>query len=220
MIRNPFTCRFADLPTSIAIFPLSNAVLMPGTQLPLNIFEPRYLSMVFDALRSHRMIGMVQPDPQSPDAAVTPVFRTGCAGRITTFKEIGDGRLEIVLSGICRFDIEQEISVDTAYRRVVPDWSRFAGDYNDIADKVLDRTRFIPELRSFCRERNIEVEWSQLDELRDQNLIDLLGIYLPLETEEKQALIETVGVRERADLLLGMLQMSAGPAAGSHAVKH
>jgi uncharacterized protein len=120
MKTNPWMLPFDKLPASIPIFPLPNAIVMPGCQLPLNIFEPRYLRMVLDAMAGERMIGMVQPDPASSKGKVS-VYRTGTAGRITFFNEIDDGRLMIVLTGVCRFDIQEEVPTVRGYRRAAAD---------------------------------------------------------------------------------------------------
>ena len=121
MSTNPFVTPFDLLPNILPIFPLPSAIVMPGVELPLNIFEPRYLNMINDAIESHRIIGMIQPDPngEGEDA----VCRTGCAGRITQFREASDCRIEMVLTGVCRFDVGQELSTTRGYRLIVPDLS-------------------------------------------------------------------------------------------------
>ena len=125
MARNPFTLPFERLPASIPVFPFTGAVVMPGVQLPLNIFEARYLNMVEDALAQHRIFAMVQSDPGSGRDGEA-VFQTGCAGRISSFSETDDGRFLIILLGVCRFDIREELPTVRGYRRVIADWQRFA----------------------------------------------------------------------------------------------
>ena len=146
MSSNPFIPPFEALPDTLPIFPLPGAIVLPHTELPLNIFEPRYLNMTNDALGSHRMIGMIQPDPQGETEG--RVYRTGCAGRITQFRETADCRIEMTLTGVCRFDLAEELSTTRGYRLVVPDWSRFAGDYEDHDDEVEGlHEQFIATLR-------------------------------------------------------------------------
>jgi Lon protease-like protein len=132
--RNPFIVPYEQLPQTLPIFPLPGAIVMPGNELPLNIFEPRYLNMVSDALSTHRMIGMVQPDPDA--RSEHELCRTGCAGRITQYRETSDGRIEMVLSGVCRYDLGEELPTTRGYRLIVPDWSRFSDDYADQEGKL------------------------------------------------------------------------------------
>lgn len=146
MHRNPFTLPFDRLPADIAVFPLSGAVLMPGTQLPLNVFEPRYLNMVEDALGARRLIGMIQP----LDEDERVLSKTGCAGRISSFSETDDGRIILVLTGLCRFDVVDELPLARGYRRVRADWTRFNGDYQDPAENEIDRTGLTDALESLC----------------------------------------------------------------------
>jgi len=127
MSNKIFMIPFNELPVSLPIFPLPNAIVMPGCYLPLNIFEQRYVEMLLDALKESRLIGMIQPEVA--DNTASPLYRTGTAGRIVSFNELPDGRFLVVLQGICRFDIVSEISTECAYRRVTVDWSRFHEDY-------------------------------------------------------------------------------------------
>jgi Lon protease-like protein len=220
MQQNPFTPRLADLPAEIPIFPLPGAAVMPGTQLPLNIFEPRYLRMVFDALGSHRMIGMVQPEPRSTGQQVPEVYRTGTGGRITSFSETKDGRLMLVLTGICRFDILEEIATDHPYRSVRVDWSRFASDYDPVPEPIPDRNALFRSLRAYCDRKQVEIAWQEAQDLEDQALVDLLTVHLPLEVPEKQALIECIGLRERTLLLQGLLEMTTAQGGGAPSLHH
>ena len=145
-MRNSFTPNIENLPTAIPLFPLNGAVVLPHGQLPLNIFESRYLSMVFDALAGARLIGMVQPlhDEESdcPD-----LHRTGCAGRIVSFSETRDGRVLLVLSGVSRFDIEDELELYRGYRRARVSWNRFTHDLDD-EEIDIDRDRVFASAKS------------------------------------------------------------------------
>jgi len=220
MPRNPFTLKFDKLPAMIPVFPLPNAVVMPGTQLPLNIFEPRYLNMVFDVLGSHRMIGMVQPDPATSKSSPEALYSTGCAGRITSFSETSDGRLLIVLTGVCRFDIGKELPTTRGYRSVLADWGRFKGDYAPEVQKLFDRERLLEVLRIYCEFSNVEVSWDDLTQIGDDELVNLLATQLPLSATERQALIEAVDAAQRAELLYGLMTMATAPGTDIVTRKH
>ena len=130
------------LPDHIPIFPLGGVLLLPGSRLPLNIFEPRYLDMTRDAMSSSRVIGMVQPMPLNPEGPPTQLYNIGGAGRITAFEETHDGRFEITLTGLSRFAIIEELTVTTRYRQVTPDWDRYAADrMGDDKAAGIDRSR-------------------------------------------------------------------------------
>ena len=215
-MRSPFLPNFADLPSELPVFPLSSAVVMPGVQLPLNIFEPRYLRMVQAALATDHLIGMVQPLAQDTGEEGQPALhRIGCAGRITSYSETSDGRIVLVLTGLCRFEIEQEIAGRGGYRRVRPRWQRFAGDYTDDADTIADRKGFMGSLKAFCTQRQVEVPWDDIGKMDDGDLVNLLCAHLPLGPDDKQALIETVDLGERAALMRGLMDMSTLAGSGS-----
>jgi hypothetical protein len=220
MPTNPFTPPVSELPSEIPIFPLPGTAVMPQTQLPLNIFEPRYLKMVFDVLGSHRMIGMVQPEAEESEQQRPRVYRTGTAGRITSFSETKDGRLMIVLTGICRFDIECELPSPHPYRLVTPNWGRFASDYESSEDSIPDRAGFFRSLRAYCDQRDVEIAWKDAEDLADQALVDLLTVHLPLNVPEKQALIECVGLDDRISLLQGLLEIGRTEASGNPSQHH
>ncbi len=193
---NPFITPFDSLPSTLSLFPLPGAIVMPGAELPLNIFEPRYLNMINDAIASHRMIGMVQPDPsgEGEDA----VCRTGCAGRITQFRETSDCRIEMVLTGVCRFDVGEELSTTRGYRLIVPDWSRFADDYVDHTEQLQgDHERLMQTLEHFFDAKGYEADLAMLKQLSVARLVDSLTMALPFDTAEKQMLLETVEPEQR-----------------------
>jgi Lon protease-like protein len=208
-VRSPFLQAFAELPRELPIFPLAGAVVLPGVQLPLNVFEPRYLSMVAAALAEDHLIGMVQPRIDGQDEEPPEVHRIGCAGRITSYSETNDGRIVLVLTGLCRFAITEELPERDGFRRVRPDWSRFAGDYKSEDGEIADRTSFMGSLRAFCDQRSVEVPWDDIGKMADDDLVNLLCAHLPLDADDKQALLETDGVDARADLMRGLMDMSA-----------
>jgi Lon protease-like protein len=196
MSKNPFVARFDLLPHTLPIFPLSGAILMPNSELPLNIFEPRYLNMINDALGDHRMIGMIQPDPQGSGEGV--VYRTGCAGRITQFRETSDCRIEMVLTGVCRFDLGDEISTTRGYRLIVPDWSRFADDYRENEEHLQGAHEdLMTTLERYLDAEGLEADLPMLRRLPVERLIDSLTMVLPLTPQDKQMLLETVEPEKR-----------------------
>lgn len=208
-MRSPFFQRLPDLPEVLPIFPLSGAVVMPGVQLPLNVFEPRYLSMVQAALASDHLIGMVQPQDAEAQDEAPSVHRIGCAGRITSYSETNDGRIVLVLTGLCRFEVAEELAMQDGFRRVRPDWLRFAHDLEDQETALPEREQFMGSLRAFCDQRSVEIPWDDLGKMADSDLVNLLCAHLPLAAEDKQALLETVQLPERASLMRGLMDMSA-----------
>jgi len=207
MQPNPFTLPFDKLPVSLPIFPLPGVIVMPGAPLPLNIFEPRYLNMVVDALAEDRMIGMVQPDPMRQGDAVC---RTGTAGRITGFNETRDGRFLIRLTGVCRFDLQEEVPTVRGYRRVIADWSRFAVDY-ELSGRVPERRDLLDRLKRYAATHQLQIEWDALRGLDDLALVNVLATMLPLGPADKQAIVESVALEERARLLSGLLEIGQAP---------
>lgn len=198
------------LPDTLPVFPLSGALLLPHGHLPLNIFEPRYLSMVEDALGNGRLIGMVQPrtpyaDPVPDDAGLYPV---GCVGRIVSFEETETGHLFIALRGLCRFTIIRELELEKGYRRVQADYGAFNGDFREDDGAINDRPRLITAVRQFFELKDIEVDWEAIEEAGDETLVTSLAMICPLEPREKQALLESTGIGERGELLTSLMEMA------------
>ena len=211
--RSAFTQRYDQLPDTLPIFPLSNAVVLPGGQLPLNIFEPRYLNMVQDAMQTHRLIGMIQPRDDDPVPALREV---GCAGRITRYAETTDGRLEIVLSGVCRFNIAEELPTVRGYRLVVPDWSGFEQDYNDAELSKAKSAAFQMALRSYFERFDMQADWDVLDSLSAEALSGSLVSALPMTAEDKQLLLEAPSVEDRLTVFAAILDGQPDKASKSH----
>lgn len=209
MTRNPFFPKFQDLPAELPIFPLSGAVVLPGVQLPLNIFEPRYLCLVNDALAAEHLIGMIQPIGDTEVEEHPSLHRVGCAGRITSYSETDDGRIQLVLTGVCRFEARRELDPRKGYRRVVPGWEPFAIDYQEPESRLTDRGTLYASLRAFASQHGGQIPWDEVKSMSDLVLINLLCTHLPLEPEDKQALIATVDLRQRAELLRGLMDMSS-----------
>jgi uncharacterized protein len=209
MSRSPFFPKFADLPDALPIFPLPGAVVMPGVQLPLNIFEPRYINMVEDALAQAHIIGMLQPTSETLFNEIPEVHRIGCAGRITSYSETTDGRIVLVLTGMCRFQVRSELEGRRGYRRISADWERFAADYHEDRMTIIDRNGFLGSLKAYCTLRGVEVPWDEVQKMADADLVNLLCAHLPLSPEDKQALIETLPTDERARLMRGLMDMAS-----------
>ena len=200
---NPFIVPFDQLPDTLPVFPLPGAIVMPGSELPLNIFEPRYLNMVSDALGSHRMIGMLQPDPNAKDDGLC---HTGSAGRITQYRETNDGRIEMVLSGVCRFDLGEELPTTRGYRLVIPQWSRFSDDYTDHEDTLSSaHDLLIQTLKAYLQSKNLDADWAMLERLSTMRLLSSMCMALPLSEADKQLLLETVHPAERLNTFIAIL---------------
>lgn len=209
------------LPEQLPIFPLTGVLLLPGADLPLQVFEPRYRTMIEAALGAERMIGIVQPREPQPDPVsdTAPLYVTGCAGRIVSFTETDDGRYLISLRGVCRFRIAEELSTEAAYRRVRADFEPFRDDLGDDAEVGFDRERLLQALRRFLHAAEMGADWSAIEEANDEELVSALAMGCPFEPREKQALLECSGLAERAELLLSLLDMAVrdidGPPSGS-----
>ncbi|MEM6534292.1 MAG: LON peptidase substrate-binding domain-containing protein [Pseudomonadota bacterium] len=196
----------SDLPARIPVFPLSGALLFPRWSLPLNIFEPRYLNMIDDAMSGHRLIGMVQT--VGGDAPSPALAKTGCAGRITSYSETDDGRYLISLTGICRFGAGEELNVHTPYRQVAPDWSSFIDDLSQPEQLIgFERSTLVHSLKRYTENNTIEVDWDAVENAPLETLINALCAGCPFETMEKQALLEAPSLLERAEILIALLDM-------------
>jgi Lon protease-like protein len=200
--------KVSDLPALIAVFPLDGALLLPGCQLPLHIFEPRYLNMVDDAMSGSRLIGMIQS--QGGVRTRPNLAEVGCAGRITAYAETGDGRYMITLTGICRFAAGGELSTNTPYRQVRPDFDRFARDLEDESSEiVLNRPAFLAVLRRYLDHKGLEVEWDAARQAPAGALINSLAMGLPFDPPEKQALLEAATLADRGRVLAALLEIDA-----------
>jgi Lon protease-like protein len=205
-----FRTRFEDLPAEFAVFPLPGVLLLPRGRLPLNIFEPRYLAMMEDALANGRMFAMIQPDATLPETPNGPaLYRVGCLGRLSSFSETDDGRLLITLTGLARFSVASEIDMRRGYRRVIGDFSRYRVDLNEPDDASIDREGLLDALRGYFARRGAEPNWDAINRLADDSLVVTLAMVCPFEPIEKQALLEAPSDLERADTLLALLRMGA-----------
>ena len=207
MSRSPFDPRYENLPASLPIFPLPGALLLPGGRLPLNIFEPRYLNMVRDAVAGQRLIGMIQPKHDSEDPGSAETYGTGCAGRIVAFSETEDGRYLITLAGLIRFDIANELPMEEGYRSVAPDFERFRDDLSEDTDDI-DRDGLMEALRAYLEVSGLDSDWAAVEKAADESLVTSLAMACPFDPPEKQALLEAMTLSERAETLITILRMS------------
>jgi Lon protease-like protein len=198
----------SGLPARLPVFPLAGAILLPGGNLPLNIFEPRYLKMTRDAMRTDRVIGMVQPSangrPEQCD-----LYPVGCAGRITSFTETDDGRYLITLSGVCRYDILEELQVETPYRQVIATFDRWRTDLEQQQPSDCMRAELLRSLRTYFDVYEISADWMQIEAAPLGGLITSLAMICPFEPSEKQALLEAPDPEKRGQVLIALMQMSA-----------
>ncbi|MEM6938886.1 MAG: LON peptidase substrate-binding domain-containing protein [Pseudomonadota bacterium] len=196
-----------DLPDTIAIFPLGKALLLPRSRLPLHIFEPRYLQMVEDALKTdERIIGMIQPNPV-PGREGPGLHAIGCAGRITQFSETEDGRYMITLSGVSRFRVQRELEGFAPYRKCDVTWEGFDRDLGrEEADKSFDRSGFLNTLGRYFDTRGLSADWDTLKEADDELLINSLSMMLDFDPEDKQALLEAPSLETRRETLVTLIE--------------
>ena len=199
----------ADLPRTVPIFPLPGALLLPRARLPLHIFEPRYLTMLDDALKSSdRLIGMIQPRDGLPSGK-SSLHAIGCAGRVTGFSETEDGRYMITLAGISRFRVVKEVEGFHPYRRCAVTWDSFERDLGGAEqDTAFDRESFFSSLKLFFENEELKTDWESLKEADDELLINSLSMLCPFEPEDKQALLEAPSLETRRETLVTLIQFS------------
>ncbi|MGO9134290.1 MAG: LON peptidase substrate-binding domain-containing protein [Methylovirgula sp.] len=197
-----------EVPSVIAVFPLTGALLLPRGELPLNIFEPRYLAMIDDAMKSHRIIGMIQPEENSSYRDVPGLLQIGCAGRITQLAETGDGRYHLTLTGIARFRILEEIPAMTPYRQCRIDFSEFRTDFTpSIGENAVDRDSVIRTLRDFAEANQLQIDWNSIHEAPNEALVNALAMMSPYGPKEKQALLEAPDLKARAEVLVAIAEI-------------
>lgn len=200
--------RTEDIPSVIPIFPLTEALLLPGGRLPLNIFEPRYIAMIDAAIGHDRLIGMIQPalDGSLNESGEPELCSIGTIGRITSFAEAGDGRYLINLSGICRFRIAEEVSVRTPYRQchVTP----LASDLLEGDGTLIDREALLQTFRAYLKANQMDADWESISNTDDITLVNALSMMSPYGAAEKQALLEAVDLRSRAETLIAITEFA------------
>ena len=221
MTGSGFSTEFHNLPASLPVFPLGGVLLLPHGRLPLNIFEQRYLAMTDDALRSERLIGIIQPTSEvEGQQKVPPLYKTGCAGRITAFSETDDGRYLVTLLGICRFDVEHEVDSTRGYRRVVPNWGPFRSDVVKRDKFDIDKERLLVALRGYFEKKAIDADWEAINRMNNVQLITTLAMICPFNATEQQALLVAEKIEDRASTMISLLEMASHEGDGIKDVKH
>ena len=197
----------SELPNKLAIFPLTGAVLFPQTQLPLNIFEPRYLQMIDEVLSSpDRIMGMIQPNLSKNDPDSKNLKKVGCAGRISSFSETGDGRYLVTLTGLIRFEVNNELDTTTQYRQVIADYDNYKEDLKPANVENVDRKSLLVLIKKYLEQRNLLIDWEIIEQSPTEQLINYSGVLVPFEPEEKQLLLETKNLYDRCKTLESLFQ--------------
>ncbi len=196
-----------ELPNKLAIFPLTGAVLFPQTQLPLNIFEPRYLNMIDEVLSSpDRIMGMIQPNISKNDPNSKNLKKVGCAGRISSFSETGDGRYLVTLTGLIRFEVNNELDTTTQYRQVITNYDNYKEDLLPANVENIDRKSLLILIKKYLEQRNLLIDWEIIEQSPTEQLINYSGVLVPFEPEEKQLLLETKSLFDRCKTLESLFQ--------------
>ena len=218
MTQSVFCPKIDELPKVIPVFPLTGVLLLPIGKLPLNIFEPRYLAMVRDALADEqRIIGMVQP--KTPDIGDNTgrsiaidenpaLYKTGCAGRISSFTESEDGRYLLTLSGVCRFEIADEIESKDGYRRIVANFNKFRSDLNPVKTLEIERERLLKVVKQYFKLQNIDANWDAIKDTSNVQLLTSLAMTCPFGPNERQAILEAETHSLRAEIVITLLEMA------------
>ncbi|GBQ25480.1 Lon-like ATP-dependent protease La [Gluconacetobacter sacchari DSM 12717] len=203
----------ADIPAELGLFPLREVLLLPRGKLPLNVFEPRYIALLEDALAGQRLIGMIQPrgdamEDEDGRELASPLYDIGAIGRITSMTERADGTYALTLTGLARFRLLRETGLHRGYRRARIDVSSFAYDLTDSADLFFDRDRMLAALRHYCRSRGFGTRWNVIDQMDDETLLITLPMICPFPAAEKQALLESASLNDRARALQALLELA------------
>lgn len=216
MASNQRYAHVGDLPGTLPVFPLSGALILPRSQLPLNIFEPRYLAMIDDALKSHRLVGMIQPNEGSRlSSAQPPLQKVGCAGRIMQIAESGDGRYLLTLTGVARFRVVEELAVVTPYRQCRVDFEAFSHDLIDPSEEDdVDRSSVMRTLRQFAETNRLKLDWTEINKAPNEALVNALAMMSPFGPREKQALLEAADLKARAEVLVAITEIELARGGG------
>ena len=202
---------FDQISRTIALFPLAGALLLPRGQMPLNIFEPRYLDMIREAVNDTHLIGMIQPQDPSSTELEPEIYKTGCVGRIDAFKETKDGRLLITLTGLCRFKVIEELPMAQPWRRAVVSYAAYRRDMDSPAPGSFNRDTLFEALKSYLDLKEMDTDWEALEKITDESLVSSLAMMCPFEPSEKQALLEADNLAKRADILTMLMQFADSP---------
>lgn len=199
---------FDQISRTIALFPLAGALLLPRGQMPLNIFEPRYLEMVREAMNDTHLIGMIQPQDPNSTELEPPIYKTGCVGRVDAFKETQDGRLLITLTGLCRFHVVEELPMTEPYRRALVSYARFRRDMDVPETHDFNRPALFEALKKYLDLQELDTDWQALEKISDESLVSSLAMMCPFEPSEKQALLEADTLSKRAEILTMLMQFA------------
>ena len=199
--------KITDLPQKISVFPLDNFIIFPKTTVPLNIFEPRYIEMINNSMRTNKLVGMIQPKSSSNDKTLPTLHNVGCLGKITTFKETEDGRYLIELKGLVRFQVIKEITSNNKYREYEVDFKRF---YHDLSEKkeelkFSDLELIFKDLKSLFKKRGFIINWKELEKQSLDEIINALAMASPFSLEEKQVLLEAENLNIRKNKIAEIL---------------
>ena len=206
----------SDLPQTLPIFPLTGVVLLPHSALPLNVFEPRYLALVDDALSGNRLIGMIQPTESEDDGAEAHACpRWAAPAAIVSYRETEDNRYLITLAGVCRFQVKEEIPVLSPYRQVACDFAPFASDLAQSETDDFPRERLLAALKDYLSRRDMKADWKSVMTAPPESLVNALAMMCPFEPAEKQALLEAPSWIERVATLVTLLEISTAPGPGT-----
>ena len=208
-MQSSFSVKFDDLPGLLPVFPLPSVLLLPGGRLPLNIFEPRYISMILDSLSEQRLIGIVQTRTAIEElvADKAEVFNTGCLGRIVSFTESSDGRLLITLDGLCRFNLLEELEIRNGYRQFGVSFDKYKADMED-PEGFIERQEFGKLVKEYFDSENLNIDIGALDKIGDKKLLANLAMLCPFETPEKQALMEAENFNQMLEIMGALMKMS------------
>ncbi|MEC9414877.1 MAG: LON peptidase substrate-binding domain-containing protein [Pseudomonadota bacterium] len=205
-----------DMPNKISIFPLNGALLLPRSQLPLNIFEPRYLEMIDNSISSDRVIGMIQTQESDDNR----LYSIGCVGRITSFTELPDSRLIITLNGICRYKVIEELDALTPYRQVKVSYDDFENDLiSGFNQANADRDKLLVVLKKYLEKNNLQMDWDAIKSSPTETLVNSLCTLSPYSSEEKQALLEAENIQKRNELLIAMTEMALSTNKGIESIQ-
>ena len=195
------------MPNKLAVFPLTGAVLFPQTQLPLNIFEPRYIQMIDEVLSTpDRIMGMIQPNLSETDLKSNELKKVGCAGRISSFSETGDGRYLVTLTGLIRFEVAQELDTTTPYRQIMTNYENYQEDLKPSNIENIDRKNLLLLIKKYLEQKNLLIDWEIIEQSHTEQLINYSGVLVPFEPEEKQLLLETKTLLDRCKVLESLFQ--------------
>lgn len=214
--------RPSDMPPRLPVFPLRGAILLPRATLPLNVFEPRYLSMIDDIMSGNRVLGVLQPTGPDDDTLESPMgkmfglHKVGCAGRITSYKELDDGRYVITLTGVVRFEVIDEAETEFPYRMMSVAYDRFAADLTEgLGEERVDRENLLRVLKEYLEANQLKTDWTAIQRASNEYLINALSVMAPYGAEEKQALLEAPDLKSRAEVLVALAEIELASNSGS-----